>query len=176
MSHDFGWQRIVARALVMLSVVFVAESVPNFGVLLDLVGGSTITMMALVVPIVFNLALTTIKKKKENKDNEEKLTIKEIFQNSDKIKLLANILILVFAIFGGVAATTSAMQTMLQSEFSAPCYARIWSENARIMEEQRQLTFTHGKIACCGMFRNISATGSEVCLDVASMAKAVSHG
>lgn len=84
----------MARALVMLSVVFVAESVPNFGVLLDLVGGSTITMMALVVPIVFNLALTTIKKKKENKDNEEKLTIKEIFQNSDKIKLLANILIL----------------------------------------------------------------------------------
>ena len=91
---DFGWQRIVSRALVMISVVFVAESVPNFGVLLDLVGGSTITMMALVLPIIFNLSLTTIRKKRENKEDEEKISIKEVFQNSDKIKLLANILIL----------------------------------------------------------------------------------
>jgi hypothetical protein len=37
--------------------------VPNFGVLLDLVGGSTITMMALVFPVLFNLFLVTAKKK-----------------------------------------------------------------------------------------------------------------
>lgn len=41
---DFGWQRIVSRSGMMLAVVFVAETVPNFGVLLDLVGGSTITV------------------------------------------------------------------------------------------------------------------------------------
>ncbi|UMM27589.1 hypothetical protein L5515_010823 [Caenorhabditis briggsae] len=178
MSHDFGWQRIVSRALVMISVVFVAESVPNFGVLLDLVGGSTITLMALVLPILFNLSLTTIRKKRENKEEEENISFKEIFQNSDKIKLLANILILVFATLGGVAATVSAMQTMLQSEFSAPCYAKLWSEEAQLLEQQRQMTFEHGKIACCGMFRNISAMGSEICLNAASLVKvgAGSHG
>jgi hypothetical protein len=47
----------------MIFVVLVAETVPNFGVLLDLVGGSTITLMALVFPVIFNLFLTTSKKK-----------------------------------------------------------------------------------------------------------------
>jgi hypothetical protein len=47
----------------MVFVVFVAETVPNFGVLLDLVGGSTITLMALVFPVIFNLYLVTAKKK-----------------------------------------------------------------------------------------------------------------
>lgn len=74
---DFGWQRIVSRAFVMISVVLVAESVPNFGVLLDLVGGSTVTLMALVLPIIFNLSLTTIRKKRENKEDEGKITVRE---------------------------------------------------------------------------------------------------
>uniref|UniRef100_A0A8R1ECZ3 Aa_trans domain-containing protein n=1 Tax=Caenorhabditis japonica TaxID=281687 RepID=A0A8R1ECZ3_CAEJA len=172
LSHDFGWQRIISRAFVMISVVFVAESVPNFGVLLDLVGGSTVTLMALVLPIVFNLSLTTIKKKRENKENEETITVKEIFQNSDKVKLLLNILILAFAILGGIAATFSAMQTMLQSEFSPPCYARLWNEEIRLLEAQKTASFQHGKIACCGLFRNVSAMGSaDVCLNVDALAK-----
>lgn len=41
----------------MLSVVFVAESFPTFGPLLDLVGGSTITLMALIFPAIFYLFL-----------------------------------------------------------------------------------------------------------------------
>jgi hypothetical protein len=46
-----------------VAVVFVAETVPNFGVLLDLVGGSTITLMSLVMPTVFNLYLEAARKK-----------------------------------------------------------------------------------------------------------------
>lgn len=38
-----GLGRIAARSAMMFLVVLVAETVPNFGVLLDLVGGSTIT-------------------------------------------------------------------------------------------------------------------------------------
>ena len=52
--HHFGWQRFTARTAMMAAVVVVAETVPNFGVLLDLVGGSTITLMALVFPVIFN--------------------------------------------------------------------------------------------------------------------------
>ncbi len=47
----------------MAAVVFVAETVPNFGVLLDLVGGSTITLMSLIFPGIFNLYLRAAKKK-----------------------------------------------------------------------------------------------------------------
>jgi solute carrier family 32 (vesicular inhibitory amino acid transporter) len=50
----------------MLAVIFVAETVPNFGVLLDLVGGSTITLMALIFPIIFNLFLVAGRKKHNN--------------------------------------------------------------------------------------------------------------
>ena len=52
--HYFGWQRFAARTGMMVAVVIVAETIPNFGVLLDLVGGSTITLMALVFPVIFN--------------------------------------------------------------------------------------------------------------------------
>ena len=41
----------------MVTVVVAAETVPEFGVLLDFVGGSTITLMAIVLPLVFNLYL-----------------------------------------------------------------------------------------------------------------------
>ena len=64
----------------MLGVVFVAETVPNFGVLLDLVGGSTITMMALIFPIVFNLFLSAGHKKYAGSiagPNEKPLSISE---------------------------------------------------------------------------------------------------
>lgn len=52
--QHFGWQRFLARSSMMAAVVLVAETVPNFGVLLDLVGGSTITLMALIFPVIFN--------------------------------------------------------------------------------------------------------------------------
>ena len=55
----------------MVAVVFVAESVPTFGPLLDLVGGSTITLTSVVLPCVFYLFLSAARTK------EEQLNIKE---------------------------------------------------------------------------------------------------
>jgi hypothetical protein len=72
----------------MLAVVFVAETVPNFGVLLDLVGGSTITMMALVFPILFNLSLSAGHKKYAGSiaaPNEQPLTVAEYVKKSAKL-------------------------------------------------------------------------------------------
>lgn len=45
------------RSCVMLCAVIVAESVPNFGPLLNLVGGSTATQCSLIFPTVFYLYL-----------------------------------------------------------------------------------------------------------------------
>lgn len=41
----------------MCAVIFVAESLPTFGPLLDLVGGSTLTLTSLVFPCFFYLYL-----------------------------------------------------------------------------------------------------------------------
>ncbi|EJW79646.1 hypothetical protein WUBG_09445, partial [Wuchereria bancrofti] len=56
--HHFCWQRVLVRTGVMLTVVFVAESVPSFGPVLGLVGSSTLTLTALVFPCLFYLYLT----------------------------------------------------------------------------------------------------------------------
>ncbi|KAH7721062.1 Protein Y32F6A.4 [Aphelenchoides avenae] len=55
--QTFGWKRFVIRSCVMLCAVIVAESVPNFGPLLNLVGGSTATQCSLIFPTVFYLYL-----------------------------------------------------------------------------------------------------------------------
>ena len=60
---EMGVGRVVSRSAMMVGVVFVAETIPNFGVLLDLVGGSTLTLMALVFPVIFNLYLNAGKAK-----------------------------------------------------------------------------------------------------------------
>lgn len=75
-----GIYRILSRSAMMLAVVVVAETVPNFGVLLDLVGGSTITLMSLVFPLVFNLFIMASYRKYGNglaSPNEQPMTIKE---------------------------------------------------------------------------------------------------
>ena len=54
---EFTWKRCVARPLMVLAVLFVAESIPHFGAILSLVGGSTTTLLAYICPSVFYLKL-----------------------------------------------------------------------------------------------------------------------
>lgn len=64
----------------MIAVVFAAESVPNFGPLLDLVGGSTLTLTSIVFPCVFYLYLAANDKKSDEngKDGEyQQATVRE---------------------------------------------------------------------------------------------------
>uniref|UniRef100_A0A1I7XQ70 Aa_trans domain-containing protein n=1 Tax=Heterorhabditis bacteriophora TaxID=37862 RepID=A0A1I7XQ70_HETBA len=73
--QEFGVQRILSRTTVMIAVVIVALTVPNFGVLLDLVGA-----------------------KKHNGDlaleNEKPMSIFEIIHYTPKLELTVNLLVL----------------------------------------------------------------------------------
>lgn len=58
----------------MLSVVFVAETVPSFGPLVDFIGGSTLSLSSLVFPCIFYLYLKAgknMEKKQSNEKNEQ---------------------------------------------------------------------------------------------------------
>ncbi|CAJ0574258.1 unnamed protein product, partial [Mesorhabditis spiculigera] len=162
--HDFGWQRVAARTVTMAAVVFVAESIPNFGPLLDLVGGSTITLMALIFPCIFNLYLNTSKAKygDEATKDEERVTISDILQYTPKRKLVINILVLTMALVGGMAATFSAIDILVTVDFHPPCYSS-WFTGQQHLGPAAHID-NHGKIACCGAFRNISRFGAEQCL------------
>ena len=54
---DFNWKRCVFRSLSVLSLLFIAESVPSFGAILDLVGASTVTLLTFVFPPYFYIKL-----------------------------------------------------------------------------------------------------------------------
>lgn len=43
----------------VIAVVFVAEAVPNFGPVLNLMGATTMTLMFLIFPCIFYLFLTS---------------------------------------------------------------------------------------------------------------------
>ena len=50
LSTDFNWKRCVFRTCVMLLLLFIAESIPKFGSILDLIGASTITLLTFIFP------------------------------------------------------------------------------------------------------------------------------
>ncbi|KAI1724606.1 transmembrane amino acid transporter protein [Ditylenchus destructor] len=187
--QEMGIQRVLARGAMMIAVVLVAETVPNFGVLLDLVGGSTITLMALVFPVIFNLYLVAGRMKYGDAiapQNEAPVTLKEVFKYTPRSQLLLNGAVLLFGILGGLAATFSAMNAMLSSEFSPPCYSGIFTTEDAIIDDifgnstlsVAPLISHAGKFNCCGMFKNISRFGGiDSCLDPFSKtAMGGSHG
>ena len=56
---EFHWKRCVLRTAILFAVLFVAETIPHFGAVLDLVGGSTVTFLTFVAPSLFYLRLTS---------------------------------------------------------------------------------------------------------------------
>ena len=53
----FNAKRVLVRSVVCLVVLGVAETVPHFGAVLSLIGGSSITLLAFVCPPVFYFKL-----------------------------------------------------------------------------------------------------------------------
>jgi hypothetical protein len=103
--------------------------------------------MALIFPIIFNLFLTAGHKKFGGSiasPDEKPLGLAELVHSlpsffnttlifriikfTPKGKLLLNLTILLFGLIGGIAATISAMNAMLNSQFSGPCYAGLFQQ------------------------------------------------
>ena len=54
---DFNWKRCAFRTLSVGVLLFIAETVPSFGAILDLVGASTVTLLTFVFPPYFYMKL-----------------------------------------------------------------------------------------------------------------------
>ncbi|KAK3793044.1 hypothetical protein RRG08_055890, partial [Elysia crispata] len=57
----FGWKRISFRTAVMASILFTALTLPKFGAILSLIGGSTLTCMGFIFPPLFYLKLSSVR-------------------------------------------------------------------------------------------------------------------
>uniref|UniRef100_A0A915NNM0 Amino acid transporter transmembrane domain-containing protein n=1 Tax=Meloidogyne floridensis TaxID=298350 RepID=A0A915NNM0_9BILA len=146
----FGPFRIIVRGIVLFLVVLVAESIPTFGPLLDLSGGSTQTSTALIYPCICYLFLNAseqkYKLKETNKNikikfNENKVTfyseyneyatLKDVLTISDKKILFLSIFIIVFGILGGGAATFTAIRELTYTHFVPPCYISVFMDKQK---------------------------------------------
>ena len=56
-STEFNYKRVILRTVVSLLVLFTAETIPHFGAILSLIGGSSTTLLAYVAPPVFYFKL-----------------------------------------------------------------------------------------------------------------------
>ncbi|XP_063402409.1 uncharacterized protein LOC134686665 [Mytilus trossulus] len=74
----FTWKRCIARSAIVMVVIFVAESVPHFGAILSLIGGSTTTLLSYILPCVFYLKLA---KGSNNQTSHKKYGIS--YQNAE---------------------------------------------------------------------------------------------
>lgn len=107
----FNWKRCVVRVLVMCAVVFVAESIPQFGKILSLVGGSTVTLTSYIFPAYFYMKLCSMK----HPDWPDRT-----IPMYEKVYLIFSI---IMGAIGGAIATYSAVRDIIESSsFSPPCY------------------------------------------------------
>ncbi|XP_017494281.1 PREDICTED: amino acid transporter ANTL2-like [Rhagoletis zephyria] len=54
---QFNWKRCVFRTALLALILLIAETFPSFGEIVDLIGGSTVAIMAFVLPPIFYIKL-----------------------------------------------------------------------------------------------------------------------
>jgi len=111
-SADFNWKRCAFRTLTVFFLLFIAESIPSFGAILQLIGASTVTLLTFIFPPLFYMRL--VDASTNNKEwIQRKLPVWE--------RVYCWTLI-VIGVAGGCIATFIAAKNILTSEMLAPCY------------------------------------------------------
>lgn len=109
---SFNWKRVALRTFSTFVLLFIAESVPSFGSILDLVGASTVTLLTFVFPPFFYMKLA-----------DASLTRKDwVPRIIPKWERVYCWLLIVLGIAGGCLATVQALLNIFSASMSAPCY------------------------------------------------------
>ena len=124
----FNWKRCAFRSFSVLSLLFIAESVPSFGAILDLVGASTVTLLTFVFPPYFYIKLVDASSLNPLWEQREVFNLAYFPNDVYLIRVLPLweriycwLLILV-GVTGGVCSTTTAVIKIITSQLSRPCY------------------------------------------------------
>jgi len=115
---EFNWKRCVFRSLSVACLLFIAETVPSFGAILDLIGASTVTLLTFIFPPYFYMRLADASlDKKEWLDR--KLPLWE--------RIYCWVLIII-GLAGGVCATVIAVRNIVGGFSVVPCYMMTGNE------------------------------------------------
>uniref|UniRef100_A0AAF5PZH9 Amino acid transporter transmembrane domain-containing protein n=1 Tax=Wuchereria bancrofti TaxID=6293 RepID=A0AAF5PZH9_WUCBA len=140
---DFGWHRIIIRTIVLLAILFVAETVPKFGPILNVIGGSTVALTSAMLPLIYNNYLNaSIHDPITN--TYKRPTFLQVLQRNSRSKLLIDFIVIVVSVLLGMGTTYIAIIDMSSTDFTAPCYlsfAQSAAQNAsaQLLSEQSSL-------------------------------------
>ncbi|XP_072025937.1 uncharacterized protein [Amphiura filiformis] len=114
---EFNWKRVVLRTIVCAFVLFVAETIPSFGAILSLIGGSTVTFLTFVFPSFFYIRLNRMRSPKEAWGGR-KMQLYEYILHGE---------IIMVGVLGAIASTYSAIDSIATgaSRFTVPCYVNV---------------------------------------------------
>ncbi|KAM3718847.1 Amino acid transporter AVT1C [Dirofilaria immitis] len=119
--HHFGWHRVVIRTIVILAVLFVAETIPKFGPVLNVIGGSTVGLTSALLPLLFNNYLNA-SAHDSTADAYIRPTFMQVLQRNSKSKLLIDFTITVISIIFGMTTTYLSVIEIASTNFTKPCY------------------------------------------------------
>jgi len=159
--QGFTIKRVLVRAGIMGLAVFVAESIPSFGPVMDLIGGSTVTATSFTFPCLFYLFLSAKEEKRlqeGEEHNDEPLTFAEMVQKTKLSTLLLAGSIIVFSVLLGGVATVTAMDSITREHFQPPCYLKSFFPAPQLGDTSRSANY----INCCGSAQNVSRHGNPV--------------
>ncbi|XP_023328375.1 amino acid transporter ANT1 isoform X2 [Eurytemora carolleeae] len=124
---NFTWKRVVFRSFVIVGLLFIAESLPDFGSILDLVGGSTVTLLTFVFPPFFYMRLVDMSNQSSDWE-QRKASIDDcspLLNHKITISLKERLFcwfVITVGIVGGVCSTGVAVYSIADSNFKMPCY------------------------------------------------------
>ncbi|KAI6196260.1 hypothetical protein M3Y94_01087000 [Aphelenchoides besseyi] len=151
--QGFGLHRILVRTGVLLLITFVAESVPNFGPLINLIGASTFTLTCVIFPSLFYCFLRAREHNLVEGKDKGPVGFKEMIHANNWPTLLFCGFVIIFGIIGGLAATGASIREILSVRFETPCYLRFFFHH----ESTGVSTSTN----CCGAYQNISTISTH---------------
>ena len=117
----FSWKRCVLRSCLMLLILGIAEAIPKFGPILSLIGGSTTTCLTFIFPCLFYLKIVK---------GHVPLHIRVLMYE-----------IILVAVCGGVAASYSAIKSIIQV-FTWWCK---YHGSQKVPRKYLSTTVAHGK-------------------------------
>ncbi|EFO86747.1 hypothetical protein CRE_04556 [Caenorhabditis remanei] len=152
---NFNIKRFFLRSFVFLLVTLTALTFPHFGPMINLLGSSVNSLLAMILPTAFYLSLRTFQLKwKVDKKRKELPTFGEIFESTPKFILAFNCISMTFGLLAGIISTISAIRTFSNSSLPPPCYIQYFSSGL-------PFSSPNGTIDCCGTYRNLTVSQSD---------------
>uniref|UniRef100_A0A8R1HPH0 Aa_trans domain-containing protein n=1 Tax=Caenorhabditis japonica TaxID=281687 RepID=A0A8R1HPH0_CAEJA len=165
-KQEFGFGRFVTRTIVFWVIILSAASVPNFGIVVNLVGGSTLPLLVLIFPPLFAMFLE-VRQKLEQDGAKEEFSLKSIWHYHPKPRLLLDILIIALGFYVMFHSTYHSVSSLFFSENppTRSCFATWFSSTSSdtFQNSTTSISSHSSHFQCCGAFRNISLSESHRC-------------